>query len=286
MEIISKDKINKLHPCILSNVNNKNLNINFSNSENIKQINTFLYSNKNIINYYFTDGYTISIDLIEKDFKIYLWLIDCIQQAYIKITNSTKYIKLFENPSQWNISVCENIMFNFPFTLSNIIYLPISYIELCSRTDDKKKFVNTLIHEKIHLGQRSKEHEWEKFINLNSKNWIKIKSDNSMFFLIDKLINNNGVGDGNGDGDGDGTGNMNYCFISNPDTFYSNFKYVYFDENTYYYGQYMFNKKSLSIEKKYFQFNKKKKLFEHTIKELEEEHPYEIYAYKIADELN
>ena len=274
--IINLENINKLPSEILSNIEDKNisLNINFDDNECVKQINIFLYNNQNIKNYYLLNDYIISIDLINKDFEIYLWLIDCIHQACVKIINSTKYIKLFENPSKWNISVCENIMFNFPFTLSNIIYLPISYIKLCYYTNDIDKFVNTLIHEKIHLGQRAKELEWEKFINTNSHNWMKIKSNDSMFNLINQLTNNKNFN------------NDDFCFISNPDTFYSNFKYIYLDKNKYYYGQYMFNKKTQHIEKKYFQFNIEKKLFESTIKELDEEHPYEVYAYKIADELN
>lgn len=275
MEIIDLNNINKLPLDILSNLNNANnkLNINFDNHKNEIQINTFLQNNQNTKKYYLLNNYAISIDLVEKDLKLYLWLIDCVEIARNKILNSTKYIELFENPSKWNISVCDNIMFNFPFTLSDIIYLPISYIKLCYSTNDKNKFVNTLVHEKIHLGQRVKEKEWEKFIYSNSKNWIKIKSDNNMFDLINQLINDKNFNNGD------------FCFISNPDTFYSDFKYIYFDENKYYYGQYMFNKKTQHIEKKYFQFNVSKKIFEPIIKELEEEHPYEVYAYKIADEL-
>lgn len=272
--IINLKNIEELPYDILLNIKNISLNINFDDNECKKQINTFLQNNKNTKNYYLLNNYIISIDLVDKDFEMYLWLIDCIYQACVKIINSTKYIKLFENLSKWNISVCDNIMFNFPFTLSDIIYLPISYIKLCYYTNDTTKFVNTLIHEKIHLGQRANEQEWENFINANSQNWIKIKSDNTMFHLINQLINDKNFN------------NNEYCFISNPDTFYSNFKYIYLDKNKYYYGQYMINKKTQHIEKKYFQFNTENKIFEPIIKELEEEHPYEVYAYKIADELN
>lgn len=274
--IINLDNINKLPSNILSNINNNNirLNINFDDDECKKQIDIFLHNNKNIKNYYLLNEHIISIDLADKDFEMYLWLVDCIHQACVKILNSTKYIGLFENPTKWNISVCDNIMFNFPFTLADIIYLPISYIKLCYYTNDTVKFVNTLIHEKIHLGQRAKEYEWEKFINDNSQNWIKINSNNLMFDLINQLTNDKNFNNGD------------FCFISNPDTFYSNFKYIYLDENKYYYGQYVFNKKTQHIEKKYFQFDVDKKIFEPTAKKLDEEHPYEEYAYKISDELN
>lgn len=274
--IVNLDNINKLPSNILSNINDNNisLNINFDNNECKKQIDIFLHNNINIKNYYLLNEHIISMDLADKDFEMYLWLVDCIHQAYVKILNSTKYIGLFENPSKWNISVCDNIMFNFPFTLADIIYLPISYIKLCYYTNDTVKFVNTLIHEKIHLGQRAKEYEWEKFINDNSQNWIKINSNNWIFDLINQLTNDKNFNNGD------------FCFISNPDTFYSNFKYIYLDENKYYYGQYVFNKKTQHIEKKYFQFDVDKKIFEPTAKKLDEEHPYEEYAYKISDELN
>jgi len=274
MKIIELNNINELPLNIISNINNNiNLNINFDDIKCIKQINDFFNNNQNIKKYYLTNNYTITIDLVEKNFELYLWLIDCVEIAYNKIFNSPKYIELFENHSKWNISVCENIMFNFPFTLSDIIYLPISYIKLCFSTNDINKFVNTLVHEKIHLGQRAKEKEWEQFIYTNSKNWIKIKSDDNMFNLINQLTNNKNFN------------NDDFCLISNPDTFYSNFKYIYLDENKYYYGQYVFNKKTQHIEKKYFQFDVSKKIFELITKELEEEHPYEVYAYKIANEL-
>jgi hypothetical protein len=273
MEIIDLNDMNELPLNILSFINNGNieLNINFDDTECKKQVNLFLHNNQNIKNYYLMENYIISIDLIDYDNMIYLWLIDCIQIAASKI-NSSKYIGLFENILKWNISVCDNIMFNFPFTLSDIIYLPISFIKLCYSSNDSNKFINTLIHEKIHLGQRKKELEWEKFINSNSKNWIKIKSNQDIFNLINQFINNKYI-------------DTNYCFISNPDTFYSDFIYIYFEENKYYYGQYMFNKITQHIEKKYFQFDINNKIFEHTTIELEQEHPYEIYAYKIADEL-
>lgn len=270
MELIELNSMYELPSNVLSNINNDNigLNINFDDIESKKQVNLFLHNNQNIMNYYLMDNYNISIDLLNYDYKIYLWLIDCIQYAYTKINNST-YILLFENTSKWNISICDNIMFNLPFTLSDIIYLPISYLKLCYFTKDTTKFINTLIHEKIHLGQRVKELEWEKFINHNSKNWIKIKSNDVIFHLTEQFINN--------------YSDNNYCLISNPDTFYSNFKYIYFDSNKYYYGQYVFNKKTQHIEKKFFQLNNKK--FELVANEFEQEHPYELYAYKIADEL-
>lgn len=274
MEIIGLNNINQLPFDIIQNINNNDgLNINFDNHKNKIQINTFLHNNKNTKKYYLLNNHEISIDLVEKNFELYLWLIDCVEIAHDKILHSTKYIELFENPSKWNISVCDNIMFNFPFTLSDIIYLPISYIKLCYSTNDKNKFVNTLVHEKIHLGQRANEKVWEKFIYTNSKKWIKIKSDNNMFNLINQLINDKNFNNGD------------FCSISNPDTFYSDFKYIYLDENKYYYGQYMFNKKTQHIEKKYFQLDIDKKTFKQTTKKLEEEHPYEEYAYKIADEL-
>lgn len=273
MDFINLNYTNELPKDILSKINKKDieLEINFDDIKCINQVNIFLNQNKSIKNYYLMNNYKISIDLIDYDYKIYLWLIDCIEIASNKIENSKQYIKLFENPSKWNISICENIMFNFPFTLLDIIYLPISYIKLCYSTNDTNRFINTLIHEKIHLGQRAKELEWENFIVSNSKNWIKIKSNTKEFNLIEQFISNNLNNDNN--------------FISNPDTYYSDFKYIYLDNDKYYYGQYIWNEKTQHIEKKYFELDMKDKIFKPTTKKLEEEHPYEIYAYKIADNL-
>jgi hypothetical protein len=277
MDIINLNTINKLPKDILSNINNNNikLNINFDNDCE-KQINIFLSENKNNKNYYLNNNYVISIDLFDYNYNIYIWLIKSIEIAFLKISKTNKYIELFENPSHWNISVCKNIMFNFPFTLSNIIYLPISYIELCYSSNDTDGLVKTLIHEKIHLGQRNKEEEWEKFINNNSNKWIKIKSNTKIFNLIEHFINNN---------TNTNTNTQNYSFISNPDTFYPNFKYIYGDEEKYFYGHYILDKKTKQIEKKYFQIDINKKTFEPTSKDLNEEHPYEIWAYKISNDL-
>lgn len=271
MNMVELDNINKLPKNILTNINNNDidLKVNF-NIDCEKEVNIFLLENRTIKNYYLEENYNISIDLIDYNQEIYLWLIDCIQKASKKILSNKKYIKLFENIYQWNICICSNIMFNYPFTLSNIIYLPLIYIELCFSNNDKLKFIETLIHEKIHLGQREKEKEWEKFINNYSKNWIKIKSNTDIFNLLQELTKNNDK----------------FNFISNPDTFYKDFKYIYKDtDNKYYYGQYIFDEYTKQIKIKYLEIDINKKIFISTNKVLEEEHPYEIYAYKISKEL-
>lgn len=261
---------------------NPDLIINFdTDSEN--QIKIFLKENFKTQKYYMGNNFTICMDLVESNYLMYLWLVDCVKIANNLILNSSKYIQLFSNLNVWNINICDNIMFNYPFTLSNIIFLPISYIETCYKmknANDKKKFIETLIHEKIHISQREMELVWEKFIKSNSKNWIKIKSNTELYDLIENFTNNKNIGDKN-------IGNK-YCWISNPDTYYPTFKYIFYSENKYYYGHYVWNKKKSHIEKKYFIFDiDKKKFVEITneLDELKEEHPYEIYAYKIAKEL-
>lgn len=271
MNMVELDNINKLPKNILTNINNNDidLKVNF-NIDCEKEVNIFLLENRTIKNYYLEENYNISINLIDYNQEIYLWLIDCIQKASKKILSNKKYIKLFENVYQWNICICSNIMFNYPFTLSNIIYLPLTYIEFCFSNNDTLKFIETLIHEKIHLGQREKEKEWEKFINNNSKNWIKIKSNTDIFNLLQELTKNNDK----------------FNFISNPDTFYKDFKYIYKDtDKKYYYGQYIFDEYTKQIKIKYLEIDINKKIFIPTNKVLEEEHPYEIYAYKISKEL-
>lgn len=261
---------------VLNSYNNLNkpLLISFDNNFS-ESIDIFLSKNENIKNVYFVNNhYQIQIDLFEHNIQMFVWFVDCIESAYkIIISESNFYIDLFDDElNVWNISVCNNIMFNFPFTLGTNIFMPLSYISECYYSNKKQKIIETLIHEKIHIGQRYKENLWEKFIEKNSKNWKKInfKTIDFEFINVNTQI----------------APNKNFSFISNPDTFYQNFKYIYVDaDKKKYYGQYIHNNKTKKIEKKYFQFDPVSSVFVETKKNLLQEHPYEIYAYKIANRL-
>ena len=271
---------------LLSKPNNK-LNISFDNNTS-QIINLFFSQIKNdyIKNLYFkSNDYSFQLDLLETDisnnFEIYLWLVECVDLSnHIINSKSNKYMELFGNDKNiWKISICKDVMFNYPFTLEDIIFLPISYIvseyNLSNKSIKSKKIINTLIHEKIHIAQRKNEQIWEKFIKHENSGWTKILPNTKEFKIINLNTTNNLI-----------ISNIEYNFISNPDTTYNNFKYIWIGDNgKKYYGQYICNIKTKKIKKNFFQIDlEENKLIPVNIN-LDEEHPYEIYAYKIADEL-
>ena len=91
-------------------------------------------------------------------------------------------------------------MFNLPFTLDNIIFIPFEYNT--SNNDDE--LITTFIHEQIHIYQRFNLKEWDKYITKNT-NWRLCKI---------KLMKN---------------------MIYNPDTFYKKYSYCYVLNDVKYY---------------------------------------------------
>lgn len=238
----------------------------------------------------YTNGkkkFSFELDLlelkIENNLNIYLWFVECIDKANKIITSKTNpYKKLFStNIDVWNVSIFEsNLMFNYPFTLGDVIFFPLDYIISefnISNTTNTIKIINTLVHEKIHIAQRYNEEIWEQYIKNNGGMWLKIVPGMEEFKIIDKYIadSNKKIN----------SNNLN--FISNPDTSYEHFKYVWIESTNptkKYFGHFMHNNLLNKIEKKYFFIDYDKS----TLKlinnfELEQEHPYEIYAYKIAN---
>lgn len=113
--------------------------------------------------------------------------------------------------NEWNICLTNNnFMFNFPFTLDNIIFMPLKYN--ISNNDDE--LITTFIHEQIHIYQRFNLKEWNEYILKNTK-WRLCKI---------KLIKN---------------------MIYNPDTFYKKYSYCYVLNNVKYY---CFLNKSFDLE--------------------------------------
>lgn len=296
-EIINEKEINNFDLKIIETTYSQQKHITISfNNQALGAINNFFVSN-NIIDdkdkkhYFISNNYSIEIDLLENyqngiGIDIYIWFINCVQEANnIICSNSNKYFKLFgSNINLWNITICKNIMFNLPFTLDNIIFIPLDYIESeyeiskANKTDKSTKMINTLIHEKIHIAQRYNEKIWEKFItdnNYKNNGWIKVFPNlNPEFDIIDKNLKYN-----------KSILKDNERFISNPDTSYSGFKYIWYEDDKKYFGTYICNVKTNKIKKKFFEIDLNKNIFSPTNFYIEEEHPYEIYAYKIANEL-
>ena len=275
-KIINISNINQISSKkIIKNLSNTNLTITFDENS-IQYINFFISQHPNQYQIYMEPNYKFDIDIVEYDFELYLFFIDCVDKAFENISKKNfSYQHLFGNIFNWNISICQNIMFDFPFTLSDVIYIPLNYIIKCSKSNDKIAFITTLIHEKLHIGQRTNELVWEKFILEQDNKWIKISNTNNIFQLIENNIyqNPNNL-----------INTTNEEFISNPDTFYPNFKYVYLDNGKLYYGHYVYNKVTKKINKNFFQIDIDGGKIFSINKEFDQEHPYETYAYKISKE--
>lgn len=218
-----------------------------------------------------------SVDIFEFE-QYYIFFTNCVEKAYESIKSNIQYINLFNDINIWNFCIYENMMFNLPFTLENIIFIPISFILQYVNSLNINKFVNTLIHEKIHISQRFNHNLWNNFINHTDNKWIKISKNYNTKIL--NIINNN-------------LPKINNYFeiIVNPDTDYDDFKYIYKLDSNLYFGQLV--KNNSAILTKWFLIdiitnelisvnelddNNKFLLPEH-------EHPYEIYAYSISNKI-
>lgn len=261
-----------------TNQSKMDLEIVFDIIDSINHINDFLLKNNSIKNLYLEKDYMINIDLFSINFDTLMYLVDCIEQSSIRIANSKIFLskpELFDNINIWNVSICTNIFFNLPFTLKNIIYLPLDYIIKCQnkiKNFSTNDLVLTLIHEKIHLGQRINLNNWHKYIYENNPSWIKLQPKPNFNNL--KTHTNT---------------NTNLIMVTNPDTWYEDFTYayVYIDPNTklnyLIWGSFFYNKQNKNIEKKYFFINpKNNNLTKQNVIELEQEHPFEYYAYEIG----
>jgi hypothetical protein len=205
---------------------------------------------------------------------LYSFLLKCIDQStkILSQQHSLFILKLFSNKnSEWNFCIFNDIMFNLPFTLSNIIFIPINYLTMSYSNNSNVKFSNTLIHEKIHIFQRFNLNKWINIINLSFKNWILIKHNTLIYnYLINYDFKKIGI-----------------TRILNPDVTYD-FLYLYVIENKYYYGFFSLNN-SNNIKIIWFCLNNLNKQFNLTLSNNSnlptEEHPFEMFAYKFSNHL-
>ena len=250
------------------------LNIIFAkNSEKI--VYNFLSESKSIISRYLNKNFQIGINLSNIDINMYIYLIDSISDAYDIIQNSSKTIFelfWFDNSNTIYISIFDGIMFDYPFTLDKIIYLPLKFINSCYKSKNNHNLIKIIIHELIHISQRSQEFLWEKYIVKMYPQWIKIYPNNNIFILIENYINSSKI------------------FVTNPDTFYNHFKYIFIESNLIYYGHFVHNT-THKINIEYFQIDIENNNFQKITnnskipKGLTQDHIYEICAYAIAEQL-
>jgi hypothetical protein len=180
----------------------------------------------------------------------------------------------------WKIFPVDNIMWNLPFTLEQVIFIPLKQMQRNLDFDSYYDLSRTLIHERIHVLQRLNPQEWIDYIYYKNKNWQLVEFNTPLFnFLNDYKINKL----------------MDNMIIINPDTVYSKFKYVLKKDGNLYYGLLFLNSdKDVKIQwfkihdKKNEQYDKENYSF--YLEKLEKgvynyEHPFEEYAYKISEDL-
>jgi hypothetical protein len=252
--------INNLLGNFFEKVGKIDLDLYFSNSHNLHNVNF----NDRVID-------TLSqeqILFLKENIKFALGCLD-------KLDDKLKNFNVGLDYETWKICVFSKMFFDLPFTLQDVIFIPISYIEssmkknllldhLFSKNSINKKFALTLIHEKIHLLQRYNQTNWNNWI-ISNTNWIILNKE-----IIGKftLINNNKI-------------------IYNPDTYYVNDKFAYVSNNKCYYGQMLLdtNNQIKDIWCQLIESNNKYFSYPISFSVIKYEHPYEELAYKISDQL-
>jgi hypothetical protein len=231
--------------------------------------------------YYCKSIYNIKYDIFNNN-ELYIFLINCINFANNIINNNINSKNILLHSHIWKIFIYDNMMWNLPFTLSDIIFIPITYIKSSYNSNSYYLFTKTIVHERIHVSQRLNINIWHDYIKKNnSKNdeWVMItKNDNIFNFIKDynfyELFNN--------------------IDIINPDSFYHDFLYLYKYNNDMYYGLFILDNNKPDIKwlkiinnNNNFYFEKVNHDFCNSTQILDKfpvEHPFEYYAYKLADD--
>ena len=202
----------------------------------------YLYYEKDL-KYYIVNNITENIMLFNEK---------CIKKAnYLLNKYLLKDLYINNEINNWNICITKNnFMFNYPFTLGNIIFLPYNYIIEYLYGKNDMEYIKTLIHEKIHNYQRYNMNIWDMCIKKHS-NWKKIKTQ--------YLHNPENT-------------------IYNPDTLYPNNLYYYQYNNTLYFGY-------LNKQIKPEWIDIKTDEIKNNIELPKYEHPYEELAYNISNDI-
>ena len=268
LEITNINDYNKLANKF--DINNKsNLFIEFPPNKQIELIfDEFLKNIEPVNKSYYSNTKTIEFIDILTDINLYIFFINCIEQIYLLFSSNKLDYPIYDEINYWYFCIYDNMMFNLPFTLQNIIFIPIQFLNSCFNTNNKRQFINTIIHEKLHVFQRNNHLKWTRYINMFDKNWIKITKKSPIYNLISNT-NLHQI--------------INYPIIVNPDTYYD-FKYIYKLNDKLYYGVLILINNILKTQWFLIDPNTntitKSDLFI-----LEHEHPYEIYAYELANKL-
>ena len=226
--------------------------------------------------YYYDSLDNIKYDILQNS-EFYTFFINCINFSN-NIFNEQQYEiqeKLLLHSNIWKVFIYDNMMWNLPFTLEDIIFVPISYIKLSYNTNSYREFTKTMVHERINVSQRNNINKWHDYIKKNNiKNnngeWILI-SENDIIFNFIKNYNYYEL--------------FNNINVVNPDTYYDNFNYLYKYNNELYFGLFVLENKRPNIKwlkiintNNNFYFEKVNLNINNT------EHPFEHFAYKLSDD--
>lgn len=187
--------------------------------------------------------------------KILLFMIENIEIANDIIIKELDKIFIIDNFT-WKLCLTkQDFLFNYPFTLDDIIFMPFAYIH--KNLINRVELIKTLIHEYIHISQRINTYIWNKYISENLKSWIMLD-----YKINDEIINDN--------------------YILNPDTYEYINSFLYNHENKLYYVRYEYNDGLEICWYEYINSN-----FIRTNKYIHKyEHPYEEMAYMLSENLD
>jgi len=146
----------------------------------------------------------------------------------------------------------EEFLFNNPFTLDDIIFIP--FVHINKNIKNRKEIITILIHEYIHISQRIKNDIWNKYISDNLKNWI----------MLDYKIDDNSINDN---------------YILNPDTYEYDRSFLYKKNNKLYYGRFEYHDRLKICWYEYLN----NKFIRTNMNVHKYEHPYEELAYKLSE---
>jgi hypothetical protein len=256
LQIIFINDINYLLDIFFKDINKDDIKLYFMN-KNPENYNNYVI--KNISN---EQKYFLKENII--------FSMNCLKKLNSSLIN--KNIEL--NYDSWKMCIFDNMFFNLPFTLQDVIFIPMSYIISSMQKPNilnyilngnniiDNDFSKTLIHEKIHLLQRYNQNIWDNYILKNTK-WL---ITNKTIINNCSFINNNKI-------------------IYNPDTFYVHNKFIYQLNNMSYYGMMIVNSHNI-VKNVWFQAVKLENIINlYPINELinKYEHPYEELAYTLAN---
>lgn len=236
-------------------ITEKQHNILLSNFINNLSNKSLYLGSKNIDNSY--------INIIAQDINCYSFLFNCLKKTNkILLQNKSHLLTMFVNKDgvNWFIDIYDGIMFNLPFTLNKTIFIPYEYLKKLCKNNDFIGLSNTLIHELIHVYQRSNIILWINIIKLSCKNWILITKKDELYHKLVAIPT-----------------------IINPDTYYD-FIYLYNNENNLYYGTLYLNSNNNISTKWYIIKDKNVEELKNEIVMLpDEESPLETLAYNISN---